>query len=207
MKMNLKILVGGGFLVIVLFATFVGYQFIKNRDNKLNIPGGFIPRVTTFEDGYIPPSSKKAIEAQVKAQNQLIRGKVSRYNNIDKTFTIAMEQRQTNGSYSAIGLVDVSVDAKRIKEFLCWPESFTGFDDSKIDLKTAYMGFGENSYLHMKGETKKPITELFNTLSDSTYVFALLSSPLEGDAIVENISNIDVQYITELAILGCNETN
>jgi len=210
MKMNWKILFVGSFLIIAIFSAFVGYQFIKNRNNNLNIPGSELTtQVTTFENGYIPPSAKQAIEQQVKEQNQLIRGTVTSFDNLEKTVTIAMDQRQLNGSYSTIGLIDFIVDEQVIEEYLCWPEVIQGFDGTQIDIKTAYMGFSDNAYLYLQGETKEDISQLFENIAPSSYVFALLSSPLKPDstAIVEDTSDIGEQYVSELAILGCNEND
>jgi hypothetical protein len=208
--MNWRILLLGSAFIIIVFFSFFGFQIINNRKLAAVPQTESTSSIVRYENNIVPEQAQRAVEKEVKNQNQLVRGRVSTYNSNTNTLTVAIEQKQFDSSFAVIGLLEILVDNKLINNFLCWPEFFTTANGSQIDVKQSYFDLQNNSYLFMKGETKKDISQLETYLEGSPYVFALLTQPLtvSGEQeVIKDTSEITRQSVKELAILGCNETN
>ncbi|MDH5532840.1 MAG: hypothetical protein OEX81_00235 [Candidatus Pacebacteria bacterium] len=206
--MNWKILVGGSFFIIIIFSVFLGFQFIQNRGNLLNIPEG--NQVSTFKPllTKTPEERRLAAKSEANTSRQLVRGYVFRYSQENNTFGIAVEAKQPNGIMGVIGVVDIVIDPDRINEFLCWPEFNKTPAGIDVDMKKTFISMGADNTLYLKGESKKQIEAVGTQLNNSPYVFAFLATAVE-DLIpsIENSKDLDAQYVDQLSILGCNETN
>jgi len=206
--MNWKIIAIGSFFICTIFISFIGFQTLKNRNITFNNPPNE-PNfsLVTFENDVLPEKEKAIIKNEVKSQNQLARGRVIAYNQINNSFSVAMEQKQIQGTQFVIGVIELKIEEKLINEFLCWPEFFKTASGELLDIKTAFFPLQKDSHLVMKGETKHPISELSNYLSSGNYVMALLETSVGNELeVIKDASQLETQYVKELAILGCNET-
>lgn len=202
--MNWKIIFGGSFLIVIAFASFIGYQFIQNRNNILNLPEPspltqFSRNPRSYEE------SEKAKEIEGETHKKLIRGKVVSYNPSQGKFTIAAEQKD-GALMTVIGIIDVSIDYDNVNEYLCWPERFQINSEKSIDITTAFIPMSAESHLYIKGETKKNISAVDNDLNSDSYVFAVLESKIADlESIIESGSSVEPHSLKQLAIIGCNE--
>jgi hypothetical protein len=203
--MNWKIIASGSFLILIVFGSFIGFQFIKNRNNNLLFPQNSNINEITYKEGELPINQQLTMEKEIESQAILVRGRVNSYNKQTKIITMAAESQQKDGSLAVVGLAEIKIEEKTINEFLCWPEFFKTADGkSEIDIKKAAMLVGGNSYLYMKGESKKTIDKIDLYLKGSPFIFVLLeSSPAEVGQLLNDTSNLPVQTAKEISILGC----
>lgn len=205
--MNWKVLVAGAFTILVIFLAFLGFQFIENkkRVSIQNQPQQSY-NLTFFENGIPSEEAKRIAKAEVMSQTLLVRGEVTQFNKNTNTATVAIETKQLNGTIAVIGLLDISIDPKQIKEFSCWPNAFKSATGQEISIRNAYMPVNSNSILYIKGEVKKPINQIQQYLNLKPFVFILLnSSPTDAQAVLTDTSGLPTQLAKEVAILGCTE--
>lgn len=204
--MNWKVLLAGAIFILVVFAGYLSFQFIQNRQRISSQPEPLqMSRVTVYENGVVPPTAQEAAKAEVYSQTILVRGEVTQYDANSKIATVAVETKQLNGQMSVIGLLEVSIDPKLIKEFSCWPSAFKTPTGQDISLRDAYMPISTNSILYIKGETKKPLAQISQYLTSRPFAFILLtSSPTDAQKLLEDTTGLAVQTAKDVAILGCN---
>lgn len=194
-------------MILSVFAIYMGFQFISNKDRVANQnQSRQITSFTVFENGVIPPQAQEAIRSEVNSQTVLVRGEVSQFNRNTNIATVAIETRQLNGTNAVIGLLDISMDPKLIKEFSCWPSAFQSPIGEEISIRNAYMPVNSNAILYIKGEVKRPIDQLSRYLDNKPFIFALLnSSPTDAKAVLTDTSGLTTQIAKEVAVLGCNQ--
>ncbi|NCN87440.1 MAG: hypothetical protein GW941_00940 [Candidatus Pacebacteria bacterium] len=201
--MNWKIVLAGSFIITTLFLIFVGFQVIQSRNNQADIVPVDI-NSGTAQFNRASNQEKAAIRLEGTVHRQLIRGRVSSYNQAQDTFSIAMELRE-GSEINVQGLVDINIDKDRINEFSCWPEFNNLPDGTQIDMKNTFIPMRPGSFLYLEGEEKVNITDIDKYFVQSPYVFAYLSSPIEDLNSVADGTQIDFLNLEQLAILGCNE--
>ncbi len=204
--MNWKVLLAGAVFILVVFAGYLSFQFVQNRQRISNqVQAPQMSRVTVYENGIVPPTAQEAAKAEVYSQTVLIRGEVTQYNQETKLATVAVETKQLNGQMSVIGLLEISIDPKLVKEFSCWPSAFKTPTGQDISIRDAYMPISTNSILYIKGEVKKPVTQINQYLSAKPFAFILLtSSPTDAEKLLEDTTGLATQVAKDVAILGCN---
>ncbi|MCL4208843.1 hypothetical protein KJZ63_04425 [Patescibacteria group bacterium] len=204
--MNWKVLLAGAIFILVVFAGYLSFQFVQNRQRISSQAEPLqMSRVTVFENGVVPPNTQEAAKAEVYSQTVLIRGEVTQYNQTSKVATVAVETKQLNGQMSVIGLLEVSIDPKLVKEFSCWPSAFKTPTGQEISIRDAYMPISTNSILYIKDEVKKPIAQINQYLTSRPFAFILLtSSPTDAQKLLEDTTGLATQLAKDVAILGCN---
>jgi len=121
---------------------------------------------------------------------------------------MAVETKQPNGTMGVIGVLEVRIDPNRIKEFSCWPEHKQTANGVNVDIKSTFISMGPDNILYLSGETKKEISDIEKHFNKSPFVFAYLSTNLEGeDTLTEIPVGTGLQDLNQLAILNCDETN
>lgn len=201
-SMNWKIILSGSLLIIVAFFSYVGYITLDKNKKEISQQS----EINFYEQSQLSSQSKEVIKNEIQFQNQLIRGRVSAYNPTNNTISLVMHQKQQNGDYLPIGLIDVIIDEDRVKQFLCWPEYFAAESDNPIDISTAYMPFGPDSKLFIQGETEKQINDLPTYLENKPFLFVVLNTAINDSLeLIQDTSTLGPQYASQLAILGCNE--
>lgn len=204
--MNWKVLLAGAIFILVVFAGYISFQFIQNRQRISSQAEPLqMSRVTVYENGIVPPTAQEAATAEVYSQTVLVRGEVTRYDQNSKIATVAVETKQLNGQMSVVGLLEVSIDPKLVKEFSCWPSAFKTPTGQDISIRDAYMPISTNSILYIKGEVKKPITQINEYLTSRPFAFILLtSSPTDAQKLLDDTTGLATQVAKDVAILGCN---
>lgn len=205
--MNWKVLLAGALFILVVILAYLGFQFLQNKKRVSSQPEPLqMSRVTVYDNGQVPQNAQEAARAEVYSQTVLVRGEVTQYNSSTNIATMAVETRQMNGVFSVIGLLEISIDPKLVKEFSCWPSFFKTPTGQDISIRDAYMPVTGTSTLYIKGETKKPIGQIAQYLSSRPVTLILLtSSPTDAQAILSETTDLPTQLAKEVAILGCNE--
>lgn len=205
--MNWKVLIAGAFTILTVFLTFIGFQFIQNK-KRVSIQNQPLQsyNLTFYENGVPSENAKEIARAEVLSQTVLVRGEVTQFNKTTNTATVAIETKQLNGTIAVIGLLDISIDPKQVKEFSCWPSVFKSPTGQEISIRNAYMPINSNSILYIKGEVKKPINQIQQYLDLKPFLFVLLaSSPTDAQAVLTDTTGLPTQLAKEVAILGCTE--
>lgn len=205
--MNWKVLLAGTAFILVIFLGYLGFQFLQNRSRiSSENQSRQITSVTVFDENGPSEQAQEIARSEVNSQTVLIRGEATQYDITSRIATIAVETRQLNGATAVIGLLEVSIDPKLVKEFSCWPSFFKTPTGQDISIREAYMPINTNSILYIKGEVKRPIGQIAQYLAPRPVVFALLtSSPTDAQAVLTDTTGLPTQVAKEVAILGCNE--